>query len=226
MTDPRSLIRIVIVDDHRVFADAMARVLDLEPDLEVVGLAGTVADAIALVDDAQPDVVLLDYHLPDGVGTTVCRQVMQRLPTTRVVFLTSYSDLPVLIETVEAGAAAFLPKERSLTEVAAALRAVAQGESLLSRTSVQVLTAALARGAARSAGAPGPALALTPRELDVLTRLAQGDGNEEIAAALAISPHTVRTHVQNILGKLGVHSKLAAVSLAIRLGLISVRRGG
>ncbi len=219
----RPAINVLIVDDHRVFAEALATALDLEPDISVCGMAGSVAEAAAAVERNRPDVALLDYQLPDGTGTEVCRAMLAQSPETKAVFLTQFAEIAVLVEAVEAGASAFLAKTSTVAEVVEAVRAARDGETLLSATMLQTLLVHLqkARGPAPT-DAPSSIEPLTARELDVLAWLARGYSNAQVAEELVLSPNTVRTHVQNILRKLGVRSKLAAVSLALRLGLVRV----
>ncbi len=223
------LVRVLIVVDHRVFAEALATALGLEPDIGVVGTAGGVAEAVAVADRERPDVLLLDYQLPDGPGTEASRHILARMPETRTVLLTNFAEVSVLVEAVEAGVSAFLPKTSSFSEVADAIRAAHDGETLLSATMFQTLLAHLQNAPETDTAPPAsspPVDPLTPRELDVLTLLARGHTTARVADDLVVSPHTVRTHVQNILRKLGVHSKLAAVSLALRLGLIQLPTDG
>jgi DNA-binding NarL/FixJ family response regulator len=216
-------INVLIVDDHRVFAEALATALDLEPDITVGGMAGSVAEAVNAVERNRPDVALLDYQLPDGTGTEVCRAILTQSPETRAVFLTQFAEIAVLVEAVEAGASAFLAKTSTMAEVVKAVRQAREGETLLSATMLQTLLVHLQK--ARGPTAPDAAASVEPltlRELDVLALLARGYSNARVAEELVLSPNTVRTHVQNILRKLGVRSKLAAVSLALQLGLVRV----
>ena len=215
-------IRVLVVDDHRVFAEALATALDLEPDIAVSGIAGSVAEALSAVERDRPDVALLDYQLPDGTGTEVCRAILAQSPETKAVFLTQFAEIAVLVEAVEAGASAFLAKTSSVAEVVEAVRQAREGETLLSATMLQTLLVHLQK--ARRPAAPDAAAVepLTLRELDVLALLARGHSNAQVAEELVLSPNTVRTHVQHILRKLGVRSKLAAVSLALQLGLVRV----
>lgn len=180
---------------------------------------GTVATAIAALQRSKPDILLLDYELPDGHGTEICRQARIDLPDCHAVMLTQFDKVSILIESIDAGASACLPKTSSLADVANAVRAAHEGESLLPASALQSLLGELRRD-------PIPAdpatrdLDLTPREREVLQLIAEGHTNSSIAERLVISPHTVRTHVQHVLQKLGVHSKLAAAAAALRLGLL------
>ena len=145
-------IRVLVVDDHRVFAEALATALDLEPDIAVSGIAGSVAEAVSAVERDRPDVALLDYQLPDGTGTEVCRAILAQSPETKAVFLTQFAEIAVLVEAVEAGASAFLAKTSSVAEVVEAVRQAREGETLLSATMLQTLLVHLQK--ARRPAAP------------------------------------------------------------------------
>ena len=218
MTPPDEPIAVLVVDDHHVFAEAIATALSLAPDIHVVDTVGTVAEGIAAIGRRPPDVALLDYELPDGLGTEICARARADHPDCRVVMLSQFEDPRVVVEAIEAGAAAFLPKTSSLTEVADAVRAAHDGETLLPASAIQSLVSELRRASAPAATNDRPDL--TPREREILRLIAQGQTNAAIAEQLVVSPHTVRTHVQNLLRKLDVHSKLAAVAAALRLGLL------
>lgn len=220
MTSQGAPIRVLIVDDHQVFAQALATTLGLQPDFQVVGTAGDAESAVKQTAVELPDVVIMDYRLPDRSGAEATREILQLRPETKVVMLTSYSEEGVLLDSLRAGVSGFLRKTKAVEDVADAVRAAHAGDARLPAATLRSVLAKL--GQDRQPGtAPGePDAQLTPRELDVLRLMALGEENEAIAAQLALSAHTIRTHVQNILGKLGVHSKLAAVATAIRRGLI------
>jgi len=207
-------IRVLIVDDHEVVAASLARVLDEEPDLSTVGLAQTLAQARARVQTSSPDVLILDRRLPDGDGVAAIPELRALRPSMNVVVLTGASSDDVLVRALEAGAAGFLSKTRSLAEVTTAVRAAAQGEASISPE----LLARLLPRLTRTGGAQP---ALTRREEEVLSMLAQGLSNASIAAELDVSVNTVRNHVANLSAKLGAHSKLEAMSIAIQRGLLS-----
>jgi DNA-binding NarL/FixJ family response regulator len=210
-------IRVLIVDDHAVFSDALATVLRTEADVEVVGKGGTVQEAISLARTLQPDVVLLDVHMPDGSGIQAAAAIKKDRPQTQVVILTSDEEESVLRSAVQAGVTGYLSKHESAAQVVQAVRGAARGEALIA----PYMLARLLQGLQKK-DEPGPATPLTPRELAVLREFSLGHDNETVAKMLKMSPNTVRTHVQNILSKLGVHSKLEAVSKGIREGWIRI----
>jgi DNA-binding NarL/FixJ family response regulator len=210
-------IRVLIVDDHAVFSDALATILRTEADVEVVGKGGSVQEAISLAHTLQPDVVLLDVHMPDGSGIQAAAAIKKDRPQTQVVILTSDEEESVLRSAVQAGVTGYLSKHESAAQVVQAVRGAARGEALIA----PYMLARLLQGLQKK-DEPGPATPLTPRELAVLREFSLGHDNETVAKMLKMSPNTVRTHVQNILSKLGVHSKLEAVSKGIREGWIRI----
>lgn len=210
-------IRIVLVDDHAVFCDALTAVLNLEPDLRVVGRGGTVREGVEQVRLHQPDVLLLDIHLPDGSGIEAVQTIKRDFPKTQVVMLTSDEDEDVLRDAIASGVTGYLSKHEATAQVLQAVRGAARGEALIAPYLLNRLLEGMARPAA-----PAQTTPLTPREMDVLKELALGHDNLKVAERLRMSPNTVRTHVQNILGKLKVHSKLEAVTRGIREGWITV----
>ena len=215
-------IRVLLVDDHQLLTGSLAQVLAAEDDIEVVGQAGTVADARALARE-RLDVVLMDYRLPDGTGAEATRAIKARWPSARVVMLTGLNDDETVLESIQAGADGYLTKDRAVEEVVGAVRAAHAGETLLPRSVImgiaQRVAAARDRGAERR-----PIEPLTPRELEVLRALTEGLSTPEISERLFIAPNTLRTHVQNIMGKLHVHSKLEAVAFALRNRLVEPPR--
>lgn len=210
-------IRIVLVDDHAVFCDALTAVLNLEPDLRVVGRGGSVREGLDQVRLHKPDVLLLDIHLPDGSGIDAVEPIKRDFPKTQVVMLTSDEDENVLRDAIASGVTGYLSKHEATAQVLQAVRGAARGEALIAPYLLNRLLEGMARPAAPAATTP-----LTPREMDVLRELALGNDNLKVAERLRMSPNTVRTHVQNILSKLKVHSKLEAVTRAIREGWITV----
>lgn len=209
--------RIVLVDDHAIFCDALTTVLSLEPDLRVVGRAGTVREGLEQARRHQPDVLLLDVHLPDGSGIEAVQAIKRDCPKTQIVMLTSDEEESVLRDAIASGVTGYLSKHEATPQVLQAVRGAARGEALIAPYMLNRLLAGMARPAAPVVTTP-----LTPRELGVLNELALGHDNLKVAERLGMSPNTVRTHVQNILGKLKVHSKLEAVTRAIREGWITL----
>jgi len=200
----------------------LSAMLDREPDMEVVGVAGTVAEAKAMARE-RLDVVLMDYRLPDGTGAEATRAIKARWPAARVVMLTAVNDDETVMESIQAGADGYLTKDRAVEEVVSAVRAANAGETLLPRSVIlgiaQRVVAARDKTVERRQIEP-----LTPRELEVLKALSEGLSTPEICERLFIAPNTLRTHVQNIMGKLRVHSKLEAVAFAIRNRLVEPPR--
>ncbi len=210
-------IRVLVIDDHAVFCDGLATILRVEADMEVVGKGGTGQEAVQAARVLQPDVVLLDVHMPDGSGVDAAARIKKDRPQTQVVILTSDEDEAVLRSAVQAGVTGYLSKQESAAQVVQAVRSAARGEALIA----PYMLARLLHGMSQP-NLPVPASPLTPRELAVLTELSLGHDNVLVARTLRMSPNTVRTHVQNILAKLGVHSKLEAVSKAVREGWIEI----
>jgi len=215
-------IRVLLVDDHQLLTGSLSALLRLEPDIEVVGIAGYVAESKVLSRE-RLDVVLMDYRLPDGTGAEATRAIKARWPSARVVMLTAVNDDETILESIQAGADGYLTKDRAVEEVVSAVRAAHAGETLLPRSVIvgiaQRVVAARDKGTERRQIEP-----LTPRELEVLRALAEGLSTPDICDQLFIAPNTLRTHVQNIMGKLRVHSKLEAVAFALRYRLVEPPR--
>ena len=207
-------IRVFIIDDHRMFTQAVAAALAEEPDMEVVDTVENLANARRRLEEIEVDVILLDQRLPDGQGTHAAAELRAIRPGAKVVLVTAAMEPSVLNEALAAGCAGFVTKGDSIDALAAAVRAAASGATPVSPAMLTRLTKPDPNGLALTEP-------LTPRETAVLLFLADGMSNEEIAKRLFISIHTLRNHIQSIISKLGAHSKLEAVSIAIREGLIT-----
>jgi len=214
--------RVLLVDDHQLLTGSLSQVLGMEPDIEVIGVAGSVADARTLSRE-RIDVVLMDYQLPDGTGADATRAIKSRWPAARVVMLTALADDETVLESIQAGADGYLTKDRALDEVVSAVRAAHAGETLLPRAVIMGIARRVAAARDRHADRRQIEL-LTPRELEVLRALTEGLSTRDICDRLFIAPNTLRTHVQNIMGKLHVHSKLEAVAVALRQRLVEPPR--
>ena len=212
-------VTMVIVDDHLMFAESLSRLLSEDEHIAVLGAAANAADGLALVAELDPDVVLVDFQLPDRTGVEVAAEVKARNPKTMVVMLTGSTDDRVLLAAIDAGCSGFLTKDRGASEVAEAVRAAAAGEALISPAQLARLLPKLSR-THRAVGAD-----LTDRERELLHHLARGQTNKVIAADLHLSVNTVRNYVQSVLTKLNAHSKLEAVSTAVREGIIDYPMG-
>lgn len=219
---PGRPIRVLLVDDHRLLTDALARSVADESDIEIVGIAATVAEAKAIARD-RLDVVLMDYRLPDGTGADATRAIKARWPSAKVVMLTAQSDDETILESIHAGADGYLTKDRAVEEVVGAVRAAHAGDTLLPRSVIFGIARRVAASRDRALDRP-PIDPLTPRELEVLRALAEGLSTADISERLFIAPNTLRTHVQNIMSKLHVHSKLEAVAFALRHRLVEPPR--
>ena len=213
-------VRVYIVDDHAVVRRGLLSYLELVDDMEVIGEAADGQEALeqiaALIAAGQPpDVVLMDLLMPGMDGVTATAAITQRHPELAVVAMTSFTQADMVHGALQAGAAGYLLKDAEADEVAAAIRAARRGEVHLDPAIARQLTRSLVAPTARAVDA------LTDREREVLVLVAQGLSNQQIADALVISERTARTHVSNILGKLGVASRTQAALLAIREGIAS-----
>ncbi len=207
-------LRVVIIDDHLAFAESLARLVADEADISVVGIAKTAAEALQLVDDSKPNVALVDYAMPDRDGVEVASAIKAAHADVMVVMLTGAADDTVLLAAIEAGCSGFLTKDRAAGEIVDAVRAAAAGEALISPAMLARLLPKLSP-TRRAVGSD-----LTDREREILLLLAEGHANKVIASQLFLSVNTVRNYVQSVLTKLGAHSKLEAVSTAVREGII------
>jgi DNA-binding NarL/FixJ family response regulator len=222
MTADTRPIRVLLVDDHQLLTDSLARLLGAEPDIEVMGIGASVADAKQLAHERM-DVVLMDYRLPDGTGAEATRAIKARWPSARVVMLTAVHDDETILESIQAGADGYLTKDRAVDDVVATVRSARAGETLLPRSVILGIAQRVAVARDRQSDRP-PIEALTPRELQILQALAEGLATPDICERLVISRNTLRTHVQNIMMKLHVHSKLEAVTVGLRNRIIDPPR--
>jgi two-component system, NarL family, response regulator DevR len=206
-------ITVVIVDDHQLVSDGVGMLLDCEPDLEVLGFARSVAESALLVAQANPDVVVMDYHLPDGTGLDAALAMRRVRPDVRIVFLSRDDSVNAKLAAVQAGAGAFIHKSRAAGELIDAVRQVGNGGSLIPPSTIATLLS-------RSTELDGKRDSLTPREREVLKLMAEGCSSREIAERLGISYATVRSHIRSFDGKLGVHSKIEAVATARDMNII------
>jgi two-component system, NarL family, response regulator LiaR len=205
-------IRILLADDHAVVRQGLAMFLALDPELEVVGHAENGAEALKLAHELKPDVVLMDLLMPVMDGITAIGRIRRELPDTEVVAVTSVLEDASVVGAVRAGAIGYLLKDTQADELCRAIKAAAAGQ-------VQLSPQAAAR-LMREVRAPDNPESLTEREIDVLKLLAHGRANKEIARDLSIGEKTVKTHVSNILAKLGVQSRTQAALHAVRIGLV------
>ena len=212
---PEQPIRVLIIDDHEVLASSLALVLDAESDITAVGVATTLEQAHELIGSTRPDVLLLDHRMPDGDGVAAIPRLRAQRPSLGIVVLTASAADHVLLSAIENGASGFLSKTRSLDEVTAAVRAAAAGESVISPELLARLLPRFGRGKVHSPDE------LTEREREVLALVAEGLSNAAIAERLVVSVHTVRNHIASLSAKLGAHSKLEVLAIAVRRGIVS-----
>lgn len=205
--------RVLVVDDHRTFAELLSLALSGEPDLDCVGIAGSAAEATALVGTLVPDVVVLDIEMPRQDGLAAARRIRELAPDCVIVVVTAHQDSQWVVRATQAGASAFVPKNGSLDEMLDAVRRARPGGMLVANSVFH-----RGGGAAVAHGEHVPEL--TQREHDVLVCLAQGMAPKSIAGVLGISLNTCRGYVKALLAKLAVNSQLEAVVKAQRLGLV------
>jgi response regulator RpfG family c-di-GMP phosphodiesterase len=219
LPDADSPIKVLLVEDQELLAEAMMRLLDAAEGISVLGAAGTIVDAVHFAELKDPDVLLVDWELPDGTGRDLIQQLRLVRPDAKVVVLTGSLDESILAEAIEVGCSGVLTKNRPFEDVVESIKAARAGEVTIPLARLQSVMARM-----------GPALegkvgGLTQRELEVLKLLAEGLSNPAIAERLVISLHTVRNHVQRILTKLNAHSKLEAVAVALRQGIVEATPG-
>jgi DNA-binding NarL/FixJ family response regulator len=207
-------IRVLIVEDHRVVAEGLTALINHQADMKVVGEAGTVAESVPAAAELGPDVVLLDFRLPDGTGAQAAAAIREIRPEAKLIFLTREDSDAARFAAVQSGASAFIHKSKAASEVVDAIRDVARGRMLITPRTIATLLA-------KRRDIEAQLQRLTPREKEVLSAMAGGLSSRAVAAKLGISYTTVRTHIRSLGSKLGVHSKLEAIVKARELGLVS-----
>lgn len=210
MTAPT--ITVLLVDDHPVVREGLRGMISAEPDITVVGEAGSGTEALALAESLRPDVILMDLRMPDVDGVTATRRILDAHPATRIVVVTTYESDADILRAVEAGAAGYLLKDASRAALAGAVRDAAGGRTVLAPSVADRLVSFVRQ--------PNSA-ALSSREVEVLGQVAKGRTNAEIGRALHISEATVKTHLLRVFNKLGVSDRTAAVTTAMAQGLLS-----
>lgn len=196
--------KILIVDDHVLFREGLAAIVRSEPDIEIVGMAGSVQEAIMFTRAAKPEIILMDFSLPDGNGAEATRAILGEHPECKIVFLTMSEEDENLFDAIRSGAKGYLLKNMQPHKLLVALRSVQKGESALSRSMTTRLMEELSR--TKKPEYPQDAT-LTHREMDVLRAVSAGLSNQEIAKKLFISENTVKYHIHSMLGKLGLRDR-------------------
>jgi NarL family two-component system response regulator LiaR len=207
-------IRVMLIDDHAMVRRGLATFLKVFDDLQLAGEAESGEAGIRLCGEVLPDVVLMDLVLPLMDGATATRAIRQKFPRVQVIALTSFNEGELVKNALEAGAIGYLLKDVSADELAQAIRAAHAGRATLSQEAAQVLVQTANQ-------IPVPGIDLTEREQEVLALMVEGLNNTQIAARMTVSPSTIKTHVSNILSKLGVASRTEAVAFALRHKLVT-----
>ncbi len=213
---PGETLRLLLVDDHAIVRAGLRMLFQAEPDMVIVGEANNGAEAVAAVRDLKPDVVLMDVAMPGMNGIEATRQIRQAYPATAVLALTMHEDEQYFFEMINAGAAGYIPKRAAPDDLVAAIRAVAQGHIFLHASLARFLLDEVTERSRQQVE-----VALTPRESQVLTLIAEGLTSREIAEELVISVKTVERHRENIMSKLDMHNRVALVKYAIARGLLA-----
>ena len=217
------MIGVLVVDDHEVFSEALALLLEQQPGVRLLGAAQGGSRALEICRDEAPDVVLMDIDMPEMDGVEATRRLRELCPEAKVVIVTGLDDPTVVANALAAGACGYVPKTRAVEDLMDVVQRAAAGELVMPEADLAAVVQELEGGQ----GASAARLALhrlTPREAEILRSLAAGDTIADIAGALGISVLTVQSHVKNILAKLGVHSRLEAVTLAWRHGFAPTTR--
>ncbi len=212
---PTSPLTVLLVDDHEVVRQGLATLLGRRPEFNIVGEAGTVADAVAAARRFRPDLIVMDVRLPDGSGIEACREIRAEQPDTRVVMLTSYPDEDAVLSAIIAGASGYLLKQVRARDLMAALDAVGRGESLLDPAVTGRVLERIRRIA--TADQPDDLAQLTSQEQKILLLVAEGKTNKEIAADVFLSDKTVKNYVSSILAKLNLERRAQAAAYMAQL---------
>ncbi|MCX4767910.1 response regulator transcription factor [Streptomyces sp. NBC_01275] len=222
MSEPRTFseqnpIRVFLLDDHEVVRRGLADLLDSEPDIKVIGDAGTVDHALARGPALRPDVAVLDVRLPDGDGISVCRELRSQMPELACLMLTSFDDEEALLDAIMAGASGYVLKQIKGSDLVSAVRTVASGQSMLDPATTARLMRSLRADPVQSPSVPSELASLSPRERDILALIGDGLTNREIGKKLYLSEKTVKNHISRLLAKLGVQRRVQAAVLASHL---------
>ncbi|KAB7842212.1 response regulator transcription factor [Streptomyces mobaraensis NBRC 13819 = DSM 40847] len=210
---PEKPIRVFLLDDHEVVRRGVQDLLDAEDDITVAGEAGTIAQALARGPALRPDVAVLDVRLPDGDGISVCRELRSRMPDLACLMLTSFDDDDALLDAIMAGAAGYVLKQIKGSDLVAAIRTVASGQSMLDPATTARLMSSL-RGDEGAHPEDDRLAGLSPRERDILALIGEGMTNRQIGRQLFLSEKTVKNHISRLLAKLGVERRIQAAVIA------------
>ena len=210
-----SSVRVVVVDDHAIVRAGLAALLSREDDIQIVGMAADGDEGLRLVDSVQPDIAVVDYSMPGMSGVELCSRIVGLHPEVAVILLTTFLDDDIILQSLEAGARAYVYKDIEAHDLKRAIRAVARGEAVLDpKVAGRVATWA------RRRRVEGNGAALSTREVEVLRLVARGASNREMAEQLHLSENTIKTYLSRVLTKLDCHSRSQAAAVAIRRGLL------
>jgi DNA-binding NarL/FixJ family response regulator len=219
------VVRLLLVDDHVLFREGLISLIGPQPDLQVIGQAGNVHEAIGAARTLRPDVILMDFTLPDGTGLDATHAILAERPDTKIIFLTVHEDDETLFAAIRAGAVGFLFKNTRAADLLKRLRAVARGEAGISPAIALRILDEFSRTAAPSLqGEEQRSSGLTAREIEIVREIAQGASNRDIANRLVISENTVKNHVRNVLAKLHLRNRREVMEYAQRHGLLPPSR--
>jgi DNA-binding NarL/FixJ family response regulator len=219
-TDEEGTIRVAVVDDQRLFTRGLSGLVDMLPDVEVVGIAYDGEEAVSLCREREPDVVLMDISMPKMDGISATREIRSLLPQTAVIILTAHEEDEQVFEGIKAGAQGYLLKDAEPEDLSRAIRTVHAGDTIIAPDLAQKMLTTFESG--KTSGSSRLMPPLTERELEVIRALARGKSDRQIASSLGISEKTVRNHTSNIYRKLHIFDRTQAVIYAIREGVIDV----
>ena len=214
------MITLAMIEDHQLLVDSLGLMLRYEDDIQFMGSAASLSDGIDLVRTCTPEVLLLDVGLPDGNGLDLIPEIVETSPKTNIVVLTSLSDEATLMRVVDSGISGFVSKNSQLSDLLATIRKAAEGEIVIPTSLLMGLLMRMPRDKAAAFREEKGWERLTLREQEILGMLAMGKSGNEIADELHIAPLTVRTHIRNLMSKMGVHSRLEAVAFGLKNGII------
>lgn len=214
-------IRVLVVDDHTIVRDGISALLSLAGDIEVVGEATNGNEAIKMVSELHPDVVLMDIAMPIMGGLEATRRISKDYPNTKVLVVTQHDDKEYVFPVLESGASGLISKAGASSELASGIRSVYKGDSFLSPSVARLLVENF-QNTAGERSKQDPYNTLTRREREILKLLAEGYSTQEIAGMLVITPKTVEGHKTNLMSKLGIHNRIDLVKYALRKGIISI----
>jgi len=219
-------IEVLLIDDHRMFSDGLELLLKGEPDLTMIGAAGNAEDALDMCREHCPGVVLMDIDLPGMDGIQATRRVKKLCPEAQVVIITALQQPDLISRAIESGACGYVPKTHAADELVSVIKRAAEGDMILPSGEIGAILERLRQARQARSEADQLLSQLSAREVQILQALSEAKSTSEVAASMFISPLTVQSHVKSILAKLGVRSKLEAVMMALRHGVIGPRHPG